>query len=73
MSYRTQYNHPAPAYTLVNLSASVAKGRQWELKAYARNLFDVNAQLNTQTDTVTPAWVYTNQPRTIGMQVTLHY
>ncbi len=70
-SYRPSLNLAGPAYTLVNLSAGVASGRRWDLSFYARNLFDKQAELNTLYDSATPANVYTNQPRTIGAQITL--
>lgn len=72
VSYRPAYNAGGEAYNLVNLSASIAQGVRWNLNLYARNVFNERAAINTQTDSVTPSNVYTNRPRTFGLQVTLH-
>ena len=71
VSYRPAYNAGGEAYTLVNASTSIARSERWDLKLYVRNLFDQRAALNTQTDSVTPSYVYTSRPRSVGLQVTL--
>ena len=71
MSYRQTLNIPGPAYTLFNASASVALDDRWEVRLYGRNLGNTRAEVTTQNDTVTPAWVYVNRPRTVGLEVTL--
>lgn len=70
MSYRVTKNIPGPAYTLFNASLSVGDER-WDVKLYGRNLGNKNAMTTVTNDTVTPAWVYVNRPRTIGLEVTL--
>lgn len=72
-NYVMQYNVHAPAYTLVNFSGDVAKGQRWDLKLYARNVFDKRAAVNVENNSVTPVFIVTNQPRTIGLQATLRY
>ncbi|MFO1502421.1 MAG: TonB-dependent receptor [Steroidobacteraceae bacterium] len=69
MSYRTSLNLPGPAYTLFNASASL-NFDHWDVRLYGRNLGNKRAQVTTQNDTVTPAWVYVNRPRTVGLEVT---
>jgi outer membrane receptor protein involved in Fe transport len=72
MTYRQNLNIPGPAYTLLNASATLSFNDRWDLRLYGRNLGDTRAQVNTQIDSVTPAWVYVNRPRTIGLEMTLH-
>lgn len=70
MSYRETLNIPGPAYTLFNASLSVGDER-WDVKLFGRNLGNTKAMSTITNDTVTPAWVYVNGPRTIGLEVTL--
>ncbi|MGC4029044.1 MAG: TonB-dependent receptor [Steroidobacteraceae bacterium] len=72
VTYRENLNIPSPAYTLFNASASLSFNDRWDLRLYGRNLGDTRARVNTQIDTVTPAWVYVNRPRTFGLEMTLH-
>ena len=71
MSYVQSLNIPAPAYTLFNAAASIGVDDRWEVRLYGRNLGNTRAEVTTQNDTVTPAWVYVNRPRTVGLQVTM--
>lgn len=70
VNYRPAMNIPSPAYALFNLSASLAGNDRWEARLYGRNLGNKRAQINTINDSVTPAWVYVNRPRTIGLEMT---
>jgi outer membrane receptor protein involved in Fe transport len=71
MSYRQSLNIPAPAYTLFNAGASLGFDDRWQVRLYGRNLGNTRAQITTQNDTVNPAWVYVNRPRTVGLEVTM--
>lgn len=73
MNYDASRNLPAPAYTLVNAYLALSSGAHWEVKLYGRNLCNVRARVNTDYNSVNPALVYVNRPRTLGIELALHY
>lgn len=70
-NYVPSENIPAKAYTLLNASATLTINDRFDVRLYGRNLGNTAAQTTIQEDSVTPAWVYTSRPRTVGFDVTL--
>jgi iron complex outermembrane recepter protein len=66
------FNVPLPAYTLVNLRASVA-WKEYQVQLYANNVFNKNAELNALNDVDDPYTILTNRPRTVGVRLTAHF
>ncbi|MGH8290067.1 MAG: TonB-dependent receptor [Steroidobacteraceae bacterium] len=66
------FNLPLPAYTLVNLRASV-RWRDYQLQLYIDNAFDRNAEVNVLNDVDDPYNVITNRPRTIGIRLSAKF
>jgi hypothetical protein len=66
------FNVRLPAYTLVNLRASLA-WREYQVQLYANNAFDENAQVNVINDVDDPYNILTNRPRTVGVRLSAHF
>ncbi len=66
------FNVRLPAYTLVNLRASVS-WREYQAQLYANNVFDKNAQVNAINDVDDPYNILTNRPRTVGVRLSAHF
>lgn len=66
------FNIPLPAYTLVNLRASI-RWSDYQVQLYLDNAFDKNAQLNVLNDVDDPYDVVTNRPRTVGIRLTAKF
>ena len=60
---------PVDGYTSLDLNASVTFDRKWTLRAYARNLFDAEGRITSNSATTNPGFISTVplQPRTIGL------
>ncbi|HET9335691.1 MAG TPA: TonB-dependent receptor [Sphingomicrobium sp.] len=60
---------PVDGYTTLDLNASVTFDEKWTLRAYARNLFDVEGRITSSSATTNPGFISTVplQPRTIGL------
>ena len=66
------FNVRLPAYTLVNLRASVS-WREYQAQLYVNNAFDKNAELNVLNDVDDPYTILTNRPRTVGIRLSAHF
>ena len=66
------FNVRLPAYTLVNLRASLS-WREYQVQLYANNAFDKNAQVNAINDVDDPYNILTNRPRTVGVRLSAHF
>ena len=60
---------PVDGYTSFDLNASVTFDRKWTLRAYARNLLDIEGRITSNSATTNPGFISTVplQPRTIGL------
>jgi outer membrane receptor protein involved in Fe transport len=66
------FNVRLPAYTLVNLRASV-NWHSYQAQFYANNVFDKNAELNALNDVDDAYTILTNRPRTVGIRLSAHF
>jgi len=66
------FNVPLPAYTLVNLRASVS-WKEYQVQLYSNNTFNRNAELNALNDVDDPYTILTNRPRTVGIRFSTHF
>jgi outer membrane receptor protein involved in Fe transport len=66
------FNVRLPAYTLVNLRASLS-WKAYQVQLYANNVFDKNAQLNALNDVDDAYIILTNRPRTVGVRLSAHF
>ncbi len=66
------FNARLPAYTLVNLRASLT-WKAYQAQLYASNVFDKNAAVNLINDVDDPYNVLTNRPRTIGVRLSARF
>jgi len=66
---QSQFNVRLASYTLVNLRAGV-DWNEWNLTAFAKNLFDKRAQVDAISSQQDPLALITLRPRTVGLQVT---
>ena len=69
-------NAPLPGYNLVNLRTGVASKAGWSIALYANNLTNKHAYLENAAQLGLPNASYnrvvTNQPRTIGVDLSFH-
>ncbi|HWG71815.1 MAG TPA: TonB-dependent receptor [Steroidobacteraceae bacterium] len=66
------FNVPLPAYTLVNLRASVY-WKEYQAQLYVTNAFDRNAEINALNDVDDAYNIITNRPRTVGVRLSGHF
>ncbi len=67
-SERSDFYQELAAYTLADLRAGV-EGAQWNATLFVKNVFDKRAEVNKLYQTDSPLSVFTNRPRTIGVNV----
>ena len=69
-------NAPLPAYSLVNLRTGVASEKGWTLSLFVNNLTNKRAYLENAAELGLPNASYnrvvTNQPRTVGVDLSFH-
>jgi len=60
---------PIDGYSTLDLNASVTFDEKWTLRAYARNVFDTEGRISSNTSVTNPGFISTIplQPRTIGL------
>jgi len=66
------FNVPLPAYTLVNLRASLY-WKEYQAQLYVTNAFDKNAEVNVLNDVDDAYNIITNRPRTVGVRLSGHF